>query len=288
MRTPLWAERVSGVGSRNTGVLLGVPIDSKSLSEIVQDSLLSIQCRNSQRVFACANPHSLVVAQQDTDFHSALTHADLVVADGVGASAVARWAGIHIGPRITGTDYFQGVLHALRQCNGGRVFFFGSSQHVLDRIAKRFARDFPSLTLCGTLSPPYGNWSELENYRMVKVINEAKPDVLWVGMTAPKQEKWVEANRRQLIVPVIGSIGAVFDFYAETYSRAPKWICDSGFEWAYRFILEPRRMWRRNFISGPKFIWLVLRRHIFSTYSSSPPTSLSDSANNTYQGKKSV
>jgi N-acetylglucosaminyldiphosphoundecaprenol N-acetyl-beta-D-mannosaminyltransferase len=272
-----------GRANREAGMVLGIPIDRKSLVDVVQESMRAIERRTPQRVFACANPHSLVVAQQDTDFHSALTHADRV-----GASAVARWAGIHIGPRITGTDYFQGVLHALRRCNGGRVFFFGSSQLVLDRIAKRFASDFPSLTLCGVLSPPFGTWSEMENLRMVKAINDAKPDVLWVGMTAPKQEKWVEANRRQLNVPVIGSIGAVFDFYAGTYSRAPELVCDIGLEWAYRLILEPRRMWRRNFISGPKFIWLVLRRHIFSTHSTSPPTGPSDSAKNTYQSKKAA
>ena len=98
---------------------------------------------------------------------------------------------------------------------------------------------------------------------MVQVIHHAKPDILWVGMTAPKQEKWVEANRRQLNTQVIGSIGAVFDFYAGTYARAPQWICLIGLEWAYRFILEPRRMWQRNFVSAPKFVWLVLMRHVF-------------------------
>ncbi len=247
----------------NAGVVLGIPIDRKSLSDMVQESMHVIDRRGPQRVFACANPHSLVVAQQDTEFYSALTRADLVVADGVGTSVVARWTGVHIGPRITGTDYFQGVLNALQGRRSGRVFFFGSSQHVLDLIAKRFADDFPFLTLCGTLSPPFGAWSEMENHRMMKVINDAKPDVLWVGMTAPKQEKWVEANRTKLNVPLIASIGAVFDFYAGTYPRAPKWICDIGLEWAYRFIREPRRMWRRNFVSAPMFIWLVLRRHMF-------------------------
>ncbi|MBX3330102.1 MAG: WecB/TagA/CpsF family glycosyltransferase [Nitrospira sp.] len=249
---------------RDTGTLLGIPIDRKSFADMVQESMHAVDRRIAQRVFACANPHSLVVAQQDAEFRSALTYADFVVVDGVGASLMARVTGVEIGPRITGTDYFYGVLNALQQHGSGRVFFFGSSQHVLDLLAKRFAKDFPSLTLCGTLSPPFGVWSELENQRMVKAINDAKPDVLWVGMTAPKQEKWVEANRRQLTVPVIGSIGAVFDFYAGTYSRAPKWICDIGLEWAYRFILEPRRMWRRNFVSAPKFVWLVIRRHVCS------------------------
>ncbi len=252
-----------GIGGRDARVLLEIPIDRKTLPEIVHESLLSVESRKSQRVFACANPHSLVVAQADMKFRTALQQADLVVVDGVGASLMARVAGVRLGPRITGMDYFQGILNVLQQRGSGRVFFFGSSQRVLDLITKRVTADFPSLTLCGVLSPPFGDWSELENHRMVKAINDAKPDVLWVGMTAPKQEKWVEANRRQLNVAVIGSIGAVFDFYAGTYPRAPKWICDIGLEWLFRFIREPRRMWRRNFVSAPKFVWLVLRRHVF-------------------------
>lgn len=260
---------------RNVGFLLGIPIDRKSIREGTEEALQAIDRSRPQVVFACANPHSLVVAQQDAHFHASLTHADFVVADGVGASLMARFVGIQIGPRITGTDYFQKVLGALQQRGSGRVFFFGSSQRVLDLITKRFAKDFPSLTLCGVLSPPFGTWSEVENHRMVKAINDAEPDVLWVGMTAPKQEKWVETNRRRLAVPVIGSIGAVFDFYAGTYSRAPKWVRNIGLEWAYRFIREPRRMWRRNFVSAPKFVWLVIRRHLFRSDTTMTATVLS-------------
>lgn len=270
MRAPAYLENASGRSGRDAGILLEIPIDTKSLADIVHDSLLSVEYRNSQRVFACANPHSLVVSQRDLEFEVALQRANVVVVDGIGASLMARLAGVRLGPRITGMDYFNGVLNALQQRGSGRVFFFGSSPQVLDRIAERFTREFPTLTLCGTLSPPYGAWSELENHRMVKAINDAKPDVLWVGMTAPKQEKWVEANRRQLGVPVIGSIGAVFDFYAGTYSRAPLWICDAGLEWMYRLIREPRRMWRRNFVSAPKFVWLVLRQHVFKGNATRP------------------
>ena len=248
--------------NREAGFLLDVPIDRKSLAVAVQEMFGAIEGKSPPVVFACANPHSLVVAQHDDRFQSALTQANLVVADGVGVTLMARFVGVQIGPRITGTDYFQAVLNALQQRGGGRVFFFGSSPQVLDRIAKRFAADFPALTLCGMYSPPFGLWSEEENLRMVQLINDAKPDVLWVGMTAPKQEKWVQANCRQLRTPVIGSIGAVFDFYAGTYARAPQWICQIGFEWAYRFILEPRRMWQRNCVSAPKFLWLVFRRHV--------------------------
>jgi N-acetylglucosaminyldiphosphoundecaprenol N-acetyl-beta-D-mannosaminyltransferase len=248
---------------RNAGMLLGIPIDRKSLQEVTEEAMKAIDRTISQRVLACANPHSLVVAQHDDRFHSALTHANQVVADGVGAVGMARIVGVEIGSRITGTDYFEAVLKALQARGGGRVFFFGSSVRVLDLIAQRFAGEFPTLTLCGIYSPPFGMWSVEENGRMVQVINDAKPDVLWVGMTAPKQEMWVEENRHNLNAPVIASIGAVFDFYAGTYARAPQWICRIGLEWAYRFMLEPRRMWKRNCVSAPKFLWLVLRCHVF-------------------------
>jgi len=265
MNRMLCAGKDVTIDPRDAGILLGIPINRKTLAEVTEEALEAINRGMSQRVFACANPHSLVVAQHDLGFQSALTQADLVVADGIGVSLMARLVGLQIGQRITGTDYFQAVLMALQKRGGGRVFFFGSSQRVLDLISKRFVVEFPSLTLCGTLSPPFGSWSDEENRQMVQVINAAKPDVLWVGMTAPKQEKWVEENRQGITVPVIGSIGAVFDFYAGTYARAPQWICRIGFEWAYRFILEPRRMWQRTCVSAPKFLWLVLRRHVWRT-----------------------
>ena len=257
------ARKDASLGELNTGTFLDIHIDQMSLPEVTEDALQAINHHIPQRVFVCANPHSLVVAQSDSNFQSALMHADRVVADGIGVSFMARLVGVRIGPRITGTDYFHSVLTALKQRGGGRVFFFGSSQRVLDLIAQRFARDFPTLTLCGTYSPPYGSWSEEQNRRMVQMINNAKPDVLWVGMTAPKQEKWVEENRHNLTVPVIGSIGAVFDFYAGTCARAPQWVCRIGLEWAYRFMLEPRRMWQRNCVSAPKFLWLVFYRHVW-------------------------
>jgi N-acetylglucosaminyldiphosphoundecaprenol N-acetyl-beta-D-mannosaminyltransferase len=97
---------------------------------------------------------------------------------------------------------------------------------------------------------------------MVASINDADPDLLWVGMTAPKQEKWVEENRHRLHAAVIASIGAVFDFYAGVNPRAPQWMCKLGIEWLHRLVREPRRMWRRTFISAPKFVALVIWRHL--------------------------
>lgn len=250
------------MGARNTAVLLGVRIDRKSLADATADALAAVEQGTPPIVFACANPHALVTAQTDGVFRSALNNASIIVADGVGVTLMARVARVKIGPRITGSDYFLSVMRSLSAQPGRRVFFFGSSSEVIERIAGRIEREFPSLTLCGTLCPPYRPWSADENRTMIASINSATPDVLWVGMTAPKQEKWVEENRHQLRVPVIGSVGAVFDYYAGMHPRAPRWVCSAGFEWAYRLAREPRRMWRRTFVSAPKFVALVLWLHM--------------------------
>lgn len=254
--------QTEAIGDRDVGVLLGVAIDRKSLGQVTADALGAVERRAEQIIFACANPHSLVVAQNDPIFKQALNSANLVVADGVGITLMARYARIKVGPRIAGHDYFRAVLGALDKRGSGRVFFFGSTPRVLSLIESRFKHDYPALTLCGVLSPPFGDWSDEQDASMVEAINASQADVLWVGMTAPKQEKWTEKNRDRLNAPIIGSIGAVFDFYAGTYPRAPTWMCKLGVEWLYRLAREPRRMWRRNFISTPKFIALVIWRHI--------------------------
>jgi N-acetylglucosaminyldiphosphoundecaprenol N-acetyl-beta-D-mannosaminyltransferase len=242
--------------------MLGIPIGTRRLDQLTEQALKAIGGELPPVVFACANPHSLVTARTDRVFFEALQDADQVVADGVGIVLMSKVIGGEIAPRITGTDYFFSVMRSLDRAGKGRIFFFGSSQKVLDLIAGRMAEDFRNLTLCGAISPPYRPWSDEENRQMIAKINAAKPDVLWVGMTAPKQEKWVYGNRDSLAVPVIGSIGAVFDFYAGTYPRAPRWMCDLGMEWLYRFIAEPKRMWRRNFVSTPLFIGAVLAEHV--------------------------
>jgi N-acetylglucosaminyldiphosphoundecaprenol N-acetyl-beta-D-mannosaminyltransferase len=247
---------------RDAGVLLGVQVDRKSLAMATADALAAIERGNLPVIFACANPHTLVTAQTDPAFNTALNNASVVVADGVGVTTMAKFAGVKVGPRITGTDYFLSLMEALERRGGANVFFFGSSRSVLNLIAERMHREFPRLKLSGTLSPPFRSWSSEENGEMVASINEANPDVLWVGMTAPKQEKWVEENRHQLHAAVIGSIGAVFDFYAGVNPRAPRWMCKLGIEWLYRLIREPRRMWRRTIISAPKFVALVVWRHV--------------------------
>lgn len=248
--------------NRDRTSLLDVGIDTRELSVVCQESIDAIAGRRGQVVFACANPHSLVTARSDETFQRALNDADQVVSDGVGITMLSKLAGVRVGPRITGSDYFLSVMGSLNELGRRRVFFFGSTPKVLDLIASKVPKDFPNLECCGALSPPFGVWSDEENRLMLETINASKPDLVWVGMTAPKQEKWVFQNRGHLSVPVIGSIGAVFDFYAGTYPRAPAWACRLGLEWVFRLLKEPRRMWRRNFISTPLFAYMLVRERL--------------------------
>lgn len=250
----------SFVKSRNNS-MLGVPIWGQGLDDLVGDSLDAIERRASLErpyVFACANPHSLTVADRDPAFKSALVDADAVVADGVGVRIAANLCGRNLGPRITGIDYFNALMNALDSRGSSRVTFFGSRQPVLDALLARSAISFPQVSSMKAISPPYGDWSGEANDCFIDEINESRPDVLWVGMTAPKQEKWVRLNQHKLKCGVVGSVGAVFDYFAGTVRRAPQWVCDLGFEWAYRLSREPTRLWERTFVSAPQFLGLAM------------------------------
>jgi N-acetylglucosaminyldiphosphoundecaprenol N-acetyl-beta-D-mannosaminyltransferase len=242
------------------GTVLGIRIGPNSLEELVDSVEDVIKSKLGPFVFACANPHSLVIARTDGVFRSALENASAVVADGVGCVLAGAVAGVSVGPRITGWDLFGAVMTTLNR-TGGRAYFFGASRETIAMLQARVERDFPRVTFASH-SPPFGTWSSEENRAMVEDIRNFRPDVLWVGMTAPKQEKWVSENIHELGVPVVGSIGEVFDFYAGTTRRAPQWICDYGFEWLYRLPREPRRLWKRTFVSAPIFLWLVLMERL--------------------------
>ena len=171
--------------------------------------------------------------------------------------------------RIAGWDLFSFEMNALERksaqenMNDGKrlkVMFMGSSEKVLALIRKQAAKDYPNLEVI-TYSPPYKpEFSDEDNAAIIKAINEANPDLLWIGMTAPKQEKWTFQHWNELNIHChVGTIGAVFDFYAGTAQRAPKWWQEHSLEWLYRLIKEPKRMWRRYVIGNPLFLWNITK-----------------------------
>lgn len=212
------------------------------------------------RWLACLNPHSYAVAKEDADFSTALHDADWLVADGAGIVLASRWLKGRINERVTGSDVFQGLLQRMNQRGGLSVFFLGATEETLAEIRRRMAIDFPGVRVAGTYSPPFKpvySADELES--MIAAVNAQKPDVLWVGMTAPKQEKWIFELRSRLDVRFAGAIGAVFDFYTGRVKRSHPIFQRLGLEWLPRLLQQPRRLWRRMFVSAPIFVFDVLR-----------------------------
>ena len=207
------------------------------------------------------NAHSFNTAQKDDLFAEALTNGDYLIPDGASIVKACQWVDAKSKPseRIAGWDLFEFEMGRLNE-KGGRVMFMGSSEKVLALIKEKAASVYPNLEVV-TYSPPYKpEFSDEDNKKIIQAINEANPDLLWIGMTAPKQEKWTYSHWKELDIHChVGTIGAVFDFFAGTSQRAPLWWQEHSLEWLYRLVKEPKRMWRRYVIGNPLFIWNVLK-----------------------------
>ena len=209
---------------------------------------------------ACLNPHSYAVARRDAAFSLALRDANWLVPDGTGIVFASAILGGSIRGRITGSDVFRGLHERMNVAGGTSVFFLGSTADTLRRIKRRMAEEYPRIRIAGSYSPAFkDSFCSRESEQMISTINAAAPDILWVGMTAPKQEKWICENRHYLNVRFAGAVGAVFDFYAGHVKRSHPVFQRLGFEWLPRLIQQPRRLWRRTFVSAPIFLLDVLR-----------------------------
>ena len=224
-----------------------------------------IEAGERARVFACANPHSLAMAENDPEFKAAIGTADLVTPDGAGIVLASKILGGKIRGRVTGSDIFLGLSRLLNK-RGDKMFgyfFLGSTEATLATIREKLSIDFPNIRFAGSFSPPFREEFDAEESRkMVAVVNEAKADVLWVGMTAPKQEKWIFQHKDELDVRFIGAVGAVFDFYTGNVKRSHPVFQRLGLEWLPRLIRNPRRLWRRMGVSAPMFMWYVVREKL--------------------------
>lgn len=213
------------------------------------------------------NAYSFNSAQKDTLFEKALTQGDVLIPDGISIVKACKWLKAKSQPkeRIAGWELFQFEMERWNSRVTGdaqrpKVMFMGSSEKVLGLIRQKAAVVYPNLDII-TYSPPYKpEFSKEDNDEIIRAINQANPDLLWIGMTAPKQEKWTYSHWEELDIHChVGTVGAVFDFFAGTYKRAPKKWQDSGLEWLYRLIQEPKRMWRRYIIGNTEFMINVLR-----------------------------
>lgn len=204
------------------------------------------------------NQYSYCIAERDPDFKHALQHSDVLLPDGISIVIAARLLkGLRLA-KIAGSDVHQHYLNKLNQ-TAGSCFYLGSSPETLRLIENRLRKEYPRIRV-GSYSPPYKErFSDADNERMVAEVNAFRPDVLFVGMTAPKQEKWTSEHRHYLDAGVVCSVGAVFDFYAGTVRRPAKIWIGLGLEWFVRLVREPRRLAHRYIQYGMVFCGHMVR-----------------------------
>lgn len=214
---------------------------------------------NRKALINTLNQYSYCITQQDHEFKAALQQSDVLLPDGIGVTfAVKILTGNNI-KKIAGADIHK---YLLEECNKSnlRCFYLGASNSTLNKIKTRVNAEYPNINV-GFYSPPYKpKFTEDDNREMIKHVNEFKPDVLFVGMTAPKQEKWAAELHGDLNTTITCSIGAVFDFYAGTIKRPGKFWIAIGLEWFIRLLKEPKRMSKRYLYYGPMFVWMILKK----------------------------
>lgn len=232
--------------------------------DLIEDKKALALLPDGKLMINTINAYSYTVARKDRTFAAALTSSGALLPDGmsiVWASRMFRGKSIP-RERVTGWDLFVHEMDALNR-RGGKCFFMGCSEKTLSLIREKAAEIYPAITV-ETYSPPYkDHFDDEDNRRITDAINAANPDLLWIGLSAPKQEKWLYENWDRLDINChAGSIGAVFRFFAGTEKRATKFWRKNGLEWLYRLIHAPRRLWRRYIIGNFRFIAIIVAEMI--------------------------
>jgi N-acetylglucosaminyldiphosphoundecaprenol N-acetyl-beta-D-mannosaminyltransferase len=239
--------------------ILGVPVAMVDYARAiaVMDQLID----RGQRGYVCAAPvHALMVAQDDAEMLAALRGSTMVVPDGMPVVWAANALGEQLRDRVYGPEL---MLRYNARCaeRGHRVWLYGGrDQGSLAQLALSLRKANPGIQIVGGYSPPFRPLTAEEEDEIVEQINAARPDVLWVGIGVPKQEKWMARMRDRLEVPVMCGVGAAFDFHAGRISMAPRWMQERGLEWIYRIAQEPRRLLLRYLWFNPRFVISLARQ----------------------------
>ena len=231
----------------------------------MKDTLKTIEkfITNGRESQVCVtNAYSLVLMQKDKEFKDITNSASLVVTDGKPLIWISKLYGEPIPERVAGPDLVY-EFSKISAKKGYKLFFLGSDSTTLKKMIENLKKIFPFLQIVGAYAPPFKKqFPERENEKMLALINKVKSDILFVGLGAPKQERWIWEYKDKLRVPVSIGVGAAFDFVAGTVKRAPEWMQECGLEWLFRLCQEPGRLWKRYLIGNPIFLWLVLKEFI--------------------------
>ena len=234
--------------------VLGVSVDTVQIPDVIELMERWIAARSTSHFIAFTGMHGITEALRDPSIKQILNSADLVAADGMPLVWLARWHGWVMRRRVYGPE----LMETFCSKTGPRYrhYLYGGGPGVADRLADVLKQRYGVL-IVGTYSPPFRPLTEDENVEVDRRIQAVAPDVVWVGLSTPKQERWMHEHRSRLGVPVAAGVGAAFDFIAGTAKQAPAWMQEAGIEWFFRLTHEPRRLWRRYLIQGSNFVWNV-------------------------------
>ncbi|MGB7437274.1 MAG: WecB/TagA/CpsF family glycosyltransferase [Candidatus Acidiferrum sp.] len=237
--------------------VLGVPIAALQNPDVIAQMEKWIARRERTRYICVANVHVIMEARHDPSFREVLQSADLCIPDGMPLVWIGRSRGHALRKPVCGPDLLIDFCRKTEEA-GYAHFFLGGRPGVANKLANKLQCRFPSMRVVGICSPPFRKLTQQEDYEIVERINRAAPDVLWVGLGCPKQERWMREHRDNLRVPVVVGVGQAFDIHSGETARAPLWMRERGLEWLFRLCQEPRRLWRRYLIYNTKFIYALL------------------------------
>jgi N-acetylglucosaminyldiphosphoundecaprenol N-acetyl-beta-D-mannosaminyltransferase len=231
--------------------VVGSRIDALGWSECL-DRIIGWAARRESRYVCLCNVHSVVTARRAPEFGRVLNEADLAAPDGAPIAWRLRMLGFRGQPRISGSELMSGCCARAAQ-EGLAVLLYGGSPETLRRLAARLVRRFPGIQIAGCISPPFRELTADEDAQVTRAIEGSGARIVFVGLGCPKQEEWMAGHRGRIRAVMIG-VGAAFDFHAGVVRRAPRWMRQAGLEWLHRLLSEPRRLWRRYFVTNTLFL----------------------------------
>jgi N-acetylglucosaminyldiphosphoundecaprenol N-acetyl-beta-D-mannosaminyltransferase len=238
---------------------LGVHVSAIDMDQALDEIARWIEARSPHYV-CFTGVHGVMESQHDEALRAIHNRSGLTTPDGMPMVWAAHWAGFPHVSRVYGPDVVL-ALSARAAQQGWSCFFYGGKEGVADRLASRLSSTLPGLRVVGTYSPPFRPLTNAEDTALVARIRAAAPDIVWVGLSTPKQERWMAAHVERLRVPVLLGVGAAFDIHAGVVAQAPAWMQRSGLEWLFRLSTDPRRLARRYLANNPRFVLRILRNH---------------------------
>lgn len=212
--------------------------------------------RGARHYVCVTSVHGLMVSQKSTELRSIHNGAGMITPDGMPLAWLLRLAGHRGARRVCGPELMPAVVVA-SQARGDRHFLYGATEDTLARLRRGLLQQAPDAQIVGSYAPPFRALTRDEGTAIVEMINAADPHLVWVGLSTPKQERWMAAHRAQLTAPVLIGVGAAFDIHAGLSRRAPATMQVCGLEWLYRLAREPRRLWWRYLWNNPRFLALI-------------------------------